>query len=210
MATLTNEGYLGYLFDIGDKLTDFTILVEQQGKINHINTISTDLRILFIDKSGKKCLIKEIEEILNIKIFVAIKYSIQEKVTKGLLPASLAEGLRVNQTNSVATWFDINQKTCEVVPILDALNRQEELFINDVHYSYKTLIETVADKLGGAHIDRNISDEKLMPHTKEILIGGTTMSDRAILDTCRSAINLINKIKEFVQDGKESDFIKIK
>ena len=110
----------------------------------------------------------------------------------------------------MATWFDINQKTCEVVPILDALNRQEELFINDVHYSYKTLIETVADKLGGAHIDRNISDEKLMPHTKEILIGGTTMSDRAILDTCRSAINLINKIKEFVQDGKESDFIKIK
>lgn len=185
----------------------FCDLIQKEGEISYIVDISLKLRILLIDKSGAKCLLKEIEDILNINIFVGIIYSTKEKVSKGLLPSSLLDGLRISQINSVVTWFDLNQRTCEIISIFDALNRKEELVIDNKEFSYKDLIETVSDKMGGAHIDKLVSDDKLIPHRNDFLIGGMSMSDRAIFDTCKAAIELINKIETFIEDGKETNFI---
>lgn len=208
MATLTDEGYFEYLFDIRMKLIAFSSLILQKGQISYIRNIAVELRILLIDKSKRKCLLKEIENILNINICVGVKYSIKEKIEKGILQESFLEGLRFNQTNSVVNWFNVDERTSEIISLLEALNRKEELFINGIYFSYKELIETVSDKMGGAHIDHTVSDEKLIPHSQNILIGGMTPSDKAILDTCQSSIELINKIETFIHDHKETEFIR--
>ncbi len=96
---------------------------------SYTRDMSTKLRILLIDKSGRKCLLREIKEILGIEILVAIKYSMKEKIARGLLPASLADGLVLNQTSSVVNWFNIDERTCAIIPILDAIERKEELII---------------------------------------------------------------------------------
>lgn len=208
MVTITDNEYLEQLFDIRKKLISFYDLIIEKNEITYIRDISIKLRILLIDKSGRKCLLKEIENILKIDIFVAIRYSLKEKVTKGLLPYSFLNGLIFNQTNSVADWFSIDQRTSEIISIFEALNRKEELVIDNKEFSYKELIETVADKMGGAHIDKTIDDEKLIPHNKFLLIGGMTVSDRAIFDTCKTIIELINQIEVFINDSKETNFIK--
>jgi len=208
MATITDNEYLEQLFDIRKKLVSFSSSIIEKNEITYIRDISVKLRILLIDKSGRKCLLKEIENILKIDIFVAIKYSLKEKIAKGLLPSSFSDGLIFNQTNSVATWFNIDQRTSEIISIFEALNRKEELVIDNKEFSYKELIETVADKMGGAHVDKTIDDEKLIPHNNNLLIGGMTASDRAIFDTCKTTIELINQIDKFIKNSEETNFIK--
>ena len=203
MAKLTKEGYLKELLDVRDKLGDFLTNIKN-GKRSYYKDVSLKLRILFFTKSGTEPLLKTISDLYDFDIFVAVNYSIQEKVDKGMLPASLVEKLTFEQINSVVTWFERGN---ELVPIIDALDRPEVLLSGN-RYSYKRIIEVVADKMGGAHIDPEVKDEDLALHMNNLLIGGLPPAERAIFDTARASIFIIDSIEDFVTNGKNYQFIK--
>src|SRR4030095_14721677 len=161
MADLTLAGYLGELFDLRDKLRDFVARVGE-GKTTYYKEIAIKLRILLCQKSRTEPLLSAVERQLVMQVVVAVRHSVQERIDKGLLPASLGEGLVFEQINSVATWFEQGH---EIVPILAALERKEILIEGERH-TYREVIEVAADKMGGAHVDRKVKDRDLVLHSE--------------------------------------------
>lgn len=204
MATLKKEDYLAELNDIKDKLTDFLNQI-QSGKSTYFKDLSLKLRILYCDKSGTKALLKTIQQLYSFDAFVIVKHSLAEKVKKGRLPESLLEGLIFEQLNSVVGWFEFGD---EFVPVFDAINKQDEILIENKFYSYKEIFEAIADKMGGAHVDSTIPDEMLIPHSNNLQVGGLSVAHRATFDTAKASIILIDMINDYIKTSKETDFIK--
>ena len=201
MANLTKKDYLRELVDIKEKLEDFMNLINK-GRLTYYKEIALKLRILYCSKSGKPPLFTTICDIFDFDIKVFIRYSAREKVDKGLWPASLADGLVFEQINSVVSWFERGD---EFIPLLEAINRNEVL-INNEYHSYKHILEVVGDKMAG-HIDSKIDDRDLILHSSVFLIGGLPIAQRAIFDTAKSTVILINIIIDFLRNGKSYPFI---
>lgn len=204
MAKLTKEAYLSHLNDINSSLEDFLRFIDS-GKTFYIRDISLKLRILYCKKSRTEPLVKKIQDLYGFIINVLVKYSIKTKVEKGVMSESLLNGLVVQQINSVNGWFESGN---ELVSIFDAINKKDEVLLEGKLYSYKEIFENIADKMGGAHIDESVADEKLAPHSKNLLIGGLSIADRAVYDTARATIILIRHINTFIVNNKETHFIK--
>lgn len=205
MANLSKEGYIQEMIDVRNKLIDFLEKVNT-GNLSYIKEISLKLRILYCFKSDTKSLIKEISDLYNFDLLVYVTYNTQELVDKGLLSNSLEKGLIMEQINSVVCWFERGN---ELVDIFTAINK-EEVLINGQRHSYKRIFEVVADKMGGAHIDKKVNDEDLILHSNQILIGGLTIAQRAIYDTAKASIKLIDIILKYIKSNEANCFIKIK
>jgi len=194
---MTPEGYLAELKDIKQKLSDFLEMVNQ-GNLSYFKDISLKLRVLYCDKSGTLALLKVISNLFNFDIFVFVSYTIKERIEKGRLPASLADGLVFQQVNSVVRWLERGD---EEISVFKALERKEVLYGNEQH-SYKDIIEVAADKMT-AHIDKTIKDKDVVLHDENLLIGGLPVAQRAIIDTARSTITLLDMILSFVEGGRQ-------
>ncbi|MCF6455166.1 hypothetical protein L1076_26665 [Vibrio sp. MMG022] len=201
--SLTNEWYIQELLDIQNKLKDYMELMGQ-GKLTYYKDISLKLRLLFMYKSGTKSLIRTINELNDIEIKVYVSYSTKEQVEKGLLPASFLDGLAFEQVNSVIGWFESGNK---LVDIFDAINRKEVL-VDGQYLSYKEIIEYSADKLGGAHLDKKQDVTQLSLHSNSLLLGGLPPAQRAIYDTARASVHLIDLIFDSVNNGQYSKFVR--
>jgi len=191
MAELTKEGYLEELLDIREKLRDFIDFIDK-GKLSYFKDISLKLRILYCKKSGTKQLISIIEELFSFNVKVFISYTMEELVQKGVVPESILKNLQVEQVNSVVTWFERGH---EIVDIHTALLREEVLY-NGKKHSYKRIIEVMADKMGGAHIDKAVDDNDLHLHSDSLLLGGLPIAQRALYDLARASVQLIDIIEE--------------
>lgn len=202
MATTTKEGYFEELLDIKCKLKDFIELLNS-GKYTYYKELALKLRIMYIYKSGTKSLLKTISDLYNIELYVFIKLNINDKIEKGLLPASLGQGLVIEQVNSVVGWFESGN---ELIGVFDAINK-DEVLINQQRYSYKQLIEYAADKMGGAHLDKNHDGSHLLLHSDSLLIGGLPIAQRAIYDTAMASIKLISYIEQYISHQEPSQFI---
>ncbi|MFN8400434.1 MAG: hypothetical protein U0X74_10480 [Anaerolineales bacterium] len=204
MYQRTKEEYLSELYDIRDKLIDFSKKVSE-GKGTYYKDIALKLRILYCLKSGTKPLLETIQNLFGFDIFVAVTYSVQEQVERGLIQKSLADGLVFQQINSVATWFERGH---ELENIFDALKR-DEIFVQNYRYSYKKVIEVAADKMA-AHIDPKIPIKDLELHSSNLLVGGLPVAQRAIFDTARASILLITIIENFISNKQENHFIRLR
>lgn len=197
MAKMTPEGYLEELKDINQKLSDFLGMVDK-GNLSYFKDISLKLRVLYCDKSGTQSLLKVISDLFGFDVVVFVSYMIKEKVEMGRLPPSLAEGLNFSQKNSVVKWLERGD---EEISVFKALERKEVLYGNEQH-SYKDIIEVAADKMT-AHIDKTIKDKDVVLHDENLLIGGLPVAQRAIIDTARSTITLLDMILSFVEGGRQ-------
>lgn len=206
MATLTKEGYLANLLHIKEVLINELDNLNKKQDIFYISEIAIKLRILYLDKSGTEALLKTIENLYGFKINVLVGSSLSEDIEKGLLSPSLVESLVFNQINSVVSWFGGGHGNKEKVSIFEGINKKE-IIINKNQFSYKDIIEIIADKMGGAHIDKNISDEKLIPFFNDILIGGLSPAFRSIYDLANATIILINMIENYIYSPFDSQFL---
>lgn len=197
MANITTEGYLAELKDINQKISDFLGMVDK-GNLSYFKDISLKLRVLYCDKSGTQTLLKVISDLLGFDIVVFVSYTIKEKVEMGRLSPSLLDGLDFMQRNSVVKWLERGD---EEMNIFKALERKEVSYGNEQH-SYKEIIEVAADKMT-AHIDKTIKDKDIVLHDENFLVGGLPVAQRAIIDTARSTIVLLDMIFSFVESGKE-------
>ena len=202
MVTVTKEGYIKELVDIREKLGDFIDLIKS-GKTTYYKDIALKLRMLYMFKSGTAPLLKTIAELFGLKISVYICLNTHEKIEKGLMAASLGEGLVFEQINSVVRWFESGD---EFVDLLEAISKKEVL-IDDQPFSYKQIIEYAADKMGGAYLDKTHDPTHLGLHSDQILLGGLPIAQRAIFDTARASIQLISHIEDFVRNGNKSSFV---
>ena len=80
------------------------------------------------------------------------------------------------------------------VEIIEAFNRPESLKIGEFSYSAKELIELVADKLGGAHIDPKLNERALIPKSPKIQFEGFNMYEYFILKTTKQTIEILSLI----------------
>lgn len=207
MLNLTDRGYFEELKDLGKKLQDFIAHFEK-GEVSYYKDIAIKLRILYLFKSKAKPLLKTVSEIFGFKVKVFINYTISERIEKGLIPEDIGRGLLnslvIEINNNTANWFT---KGKDLIDIFDALDRKE-IFIGGKHYSYKEIIEYAADKMGGAHVDKHHDETHISMHLSDgFHIGGLPIAQRAILDTGRESITLINHIIDFIENGEESTFV---
>lgn len=207
MATLTKEGYLANLVHIREVLINELKHIEEKQDMFYVAEIAIKLRILYLDKSGTESLLKTIEKLYGFKINVLVRLSIEEQIKRGFLPETLADGLVMSQINSVIGWFGSDHGHKDMISIFEAINKKDEIKINDNYFSYKDIIETISDKMGGAHIDKNISNEKLIPFFNDILIGNLSPAFRVIYDTARISVILINMIEQFIYTPYDNEFL---
>jgi hypothetical protein len=202
VAKRTPEGYLTEMEDIRHKLSDFLEQIEK-GKVSYFKDIALKLRVLYFDKSGTPALLKVISDLFKFNIVVLISLTLKERVKKGQLPASLADGLVFEQVNSAIMWLERGD---EEMNVFDAIKRKEVLYGGEYH-SYKEIIEVVADKMT-AHIDKTIKDKDVALHKENLLIGGLPVAQRAIIDTARTTITLLDTILSNVRNGKQSPHLR--
>jgi len=203
MAKRTREGYLAELLDVRAKLEDFLQQIGG-GNLSYYKEIAIKLRILYCRKSGTNPLLMAIEDLYGFDTLVAVRWNMHEAIDRGLLPASLAEGLVFEQINSVVTWFEGGQL---IVRIFEALDRPEVLY-SDQRYSYRHIIEIAADKMGGAHVDSTVPQGDLALHSQDLLIGGLPVAQRALFDTARASVQLINAIQGMVSKAERYPFLR--
>lgn len=204
MAKMTREGYLTVLKDTRNKL-ELDLENMEKGHLSYFKEVAIKLRVLLIDKSGSKSLLKRIFNEYGFDVIVSIKFSIKDKVRKGLLPKALGEGLVVGVINNVANWFKDGD---ERINIFDAIER-DEIKIAEHNHSYKKIIEVVSDKMG-AHVDSTIKDEDLILHTDFITLGDLPIAQRAIYDTGKATLVLVDSILDFIKNGTEYEWIELR
>lgn len=201
MAELQNEGYLNHLEDIHNKINDFINLVNQ-GKTSYLIDIALKIRLLYMDKSGSPALLKKIQEIYNIEIIVWVRPTIVELIEKGELPESLRPAIYFH--NPATRWLD---KGREKQDLISAFQRESQVIIDEHSYSIKKIIEVVADKMGGAHLDQKVSDKDLILHNDDIMLANLNFANRTIYDTAITTLEIIKLILDKIKFGKNSEFI---
>jgi hypothetical protein len=201
MAELQNEGYLNHLEDIHNKITDFIDLVNQ-GKISYLIDIALKIRLLYMDKSGSPALLKKIQEIYNIEIIVWVRPTIVELIEKGELPESLRPAMYFH--NPATRWLD---KGREKQDLISAFQRESQVIINEHSFSVKKIIEVVADKMGGAHLDQKVSDKDLILHNDDIMLANLNLANRTIYDTAITTLEIIKLVLDKIKLKKNSEFI---
>lgn len=203
MANLTKEGYLHHLLDIKEKLHDFLQLVNN-GKYTYIRDVCLKLRILYISKSREASLLESIQKEFDFKFSVFKSYSISEHIIRGTLPRDFPKP-DTEIFTGVSRWFT---QTDEMIPLLEAFEKNGTILINGYFFSLKNIIEVIADKMGGAHIDKKIKDIDLIPHAENFLIGNLTIANNIAYIVANQTILLIEHIEKFIETETESIFIK--
>ena len=195
MAERTKDDYLYELEEVRDKLVDYIDLMNQ-GKINYYKDAALKLRVLYCYKSGTPSLLKKVSDLFGFEFYVYIQISPQEL------------GIFKNPpifefNNSVLSWLDRGKQGAL---IFDAIKRHE-IQVVDRKFSYKEIIEVVADKMV-AHIDPKIDDGHLELHSQQVLLFNLPIAQRAIYDTANTSIKVINIISDYIRHGTQSKFIK--
>jgi hypothetical protein len=201
MAELQNEGYLNHLEDIHNKIVDFIDLVNH-GKTSYLIDIALKLRLLYMDKSGSPALIKKIQEIYNIEIVVWVRPTIVELIESGELHESLRPSIYFH--NPVTRWLD---KGREKQNLFSAFQKESQVIINEYSFSVKKIIEVVADKMGGAHIDQKVADKDLILHNDDVLLANLNFANRTIYDTAITTLEIIKLLLDKIKFEKNSEFI---
>ncbi|MBT4947118.1 MAG: hypothetical protein HON27_13240 [Candidatus Marinimicrobia bacterium] len=208
MATITDYGYLVQCDELLQKLKNDIKHIES-GEATYFKDIALRLRVLLCDKSGTPALLKSVEKSYQFDIQVLIKYTIEEKAKMGFFKEELSKkletGVLLYTTNSAVTWF---KEGDDKVSIFDAIEHNE-IMINKNHYSYKNIIEVIADKMV-AHIDRTIPDKDLKLHDGSLLIGGLPIAQREIIEVGKAMIILLESVIDFIERDKPFEWIQPK
>jgi hypothetical protein len=156
-----------------------------------------------MNKSGTKALFTTIEEYLNIEIKVWVRETYEEELKrKGL--EELIDKHSFGYFNEIDFWLE--QGTYKI-GLIEAFNRPKSIKIGEHSYSSKEIVEIVADKLGGAHIDPKLDLRTLTPQTRSISFGNLNPSEHIIIQTTIQTIKIIEMILDYVNLKSKSNFI---
>lgn len=202
MVELKLQDYISHLNSIHRKLIFFLDSINQ-GNHDLIVDLALKLRILYINKSGTKPLFSTIEHFLNVKIKVWVRETFEEEMKrKGL--EDLIGSITFGYFNEIDFWLE---KGTYKVGIIEAFNRPKSIIIGEHSYSAKEIVEIVADKLGGAHIDHKLDVRTLTPQTRSISFGRLNTSEHIIIQTTIQTIKIIEILFDFINTRKFSEFI---
>ena len=199
---LNLDNYIFHLLSIRDRLIDFNQFIEE-GRKEYLEDISQKLRILFIRKSGTDPLITTVMNLLCAEFVVSVIESFEEGLKRKGLEHHLSQ-VSVGIQNEINYWFEPNLRKIEII---EAFNRSNIVILGNHNYSAKEIVEIMADKMGGAHIDAELMENHLLPHTESVKFGNNTLASHFILSASSQAIRAINIIEGFVKNNDASEFI---
>jgi len=204
MKKLEKEDYTEHLKSINKRLILFYELV-LQGNKELVEDLALKIRILYMRKSGTEPLLKTIQYLFNFRFEVWVRETPEEELKrKGL--EHLIESMSFSYYNEIMFWLESGNNKVEII---EAFNRPESLKIGEFSYSAKELIELVADKLGGAHIDPKLNERALIPQSPKIQFEGFNMYEYFILKTTKQTIEINKLILEYILENKQSEYIEI-
>jgi hypothetical protein len=202
MKKLGKEDYIKHLNSINKRLILFYELAVNGNK-DLIEDLALKIRILYMRKSGTEPLLKIIQNLFGFNFHVWVRETFEEELKrKGL--EHLSESMSFGYSNQIEFWIEDGDSKIEII---EAFNRPNSLKIGKFSYSAKEIIEIVADKLGGAHIDPKLNERSLAPQTQNIQFGIFNMSEHFILETTKQTIVINKLILEYVLNNKQSEFI---
>jgi|GEM_PF-2786644 len=205
MIELKLQDYVDHLKSIHKKLV-FFLDSFNQGNHDLVVELALKLRILYMNKSRTKALFSTIEKILNVELKVWVRETFEEEMRrKGL--DHLIDTLSFGYFNEIDFWLE---KGTYKVGLIEAFNRPKSLKIGDHSYSAKEIVEIVADKLGGAHIDHKLDERALTPQNRSIAFGKLNTSEHFIIRTTVQTIKIIEILLDFIETRNTSEFIEVK
>lgn len=209
MANLSSEGYVNHLKDIKIKLVNFLHEIDS-GNLSYVIEIAAKLRILYMKKSGNEPLFCILMNKFNFTFQVCLSLTIEELMQKGIALGKFSEASRDSMTfsfnNHPVNWFD-GVIAHRKVDIIEAFNKENQINIGSNSFSLRKIVEVIADKMGGAHIDSNVADKDLIVHSDNRKLGGLNIANRVIYDLARMTIQAIEMVEEFIHNKKENAFI---
>lgn len=128
--------------------------------------------------------------------------TIVELIEKGELSESLKPAIYFH--NPATRWLD---KGREKQNLISAFQKESQVIINEHSYSIKKIIEVVADKMRGAHLDQKVSDKDLILHNDDILLANLNFANRTIYDTAITTLEIIKLVLDKIKLQKNSEFI---
>jgi len=198
MASITKEDYFHHLMIIHDRLHEYVSKM-QDGKLSYIIDAAQKLRILYMVKSKRNPLLKTLQELYGFDLMVR-----KPRTMSDLPPGFPAPSFGV--MSGPTMWFAPGPNK---MGIIDAFHMDGAVSINGKSSSVKRIAEVIADQMGGAHIDPEVKDDDLLPHSRVYTIGGgLTAAEAIILDTAIATITAIDMVASFVDTGSENDFLK--
>ena len=205
MIELKLQDYISHLTSIHRKLV-FFLDSFNQGNHDLIVDLALKLRILFMNKSGTKALFSKIEQNLNIEIKVWVRETFEEELKrKGL--EHLIDKHTFGYFNEIDFWLE---EGTYKISLIEAFNRPKSIKIGEHNYSAKEIVEIVADKLGGAHIDPKLDARSLTPQTRSISFGSLNTSEHIIIQTTFQTIKIIEILLDYINTKLPSEFIEVK
>lgn len=202
MKELKLHDYISHLTSIQRKLVLF-LDSYNQGNHDLIVDLALKLRILYMNKSGTKALLTTIEDCLNVEIKVWVRETFNEELRrKGL--EDLIDKISFGYFNEIDFWLE---KGVYKVGIIEAFNRPKSIKIGEHSYSSKEVVEIVADKLGGAHIDPKLDTRSITPQNRSISFGNLNTSEHIIIQTTIQTIKIIQIILNYINTQIKSEFI---
>jgi len=205
MIELKSQDYIEHLLSIHRKLVFFLEAIND-GNHDLIVDLALKLRILYMKKSRTEALFTMIERSLKIELKVWVRETFEEELRlKGL--EYLIDKHSFGCFNEIDFWLE---KGKYKIGLIEAFNRPNSLKIGKHSYSTKQIVEIVADKLGGAHIEPRLDKRTLKPQTRSITFGRLNTSEHVILQTTIQTIKIIETLLDFINTGNDSEFIEMK
>jgi len=205
MIELKSNDYIQHLESIHRKLVFFLEAINN-GNHDLIVDLALKLRILFMRKSGTEPLFTMIERSLNIELKVWVPETFEEELRrKGL--DNLIDEFTFGYFNEIDFWLEIGNSK---IGLIDAFNRPKAVKIINHIFSVKQIVEIVADKLGGAHIDPKLDERTLALQSRNISFGGLNISEHTIMQTTKQTIKIIDNLLDFIYTGNASELIEVK
>jgi len=162
------------------------------------------LRKLYLDKGGKSVL-KLTQDRFNFTFTVFDFPTLFEEFENDpdFLKETKNSLLHYIHGNHIS-WLDNGERT---KPLLEVLNKK--IFITTgTEFSAKDIIEIIADKMGGAHFDENIPDEKLKLFTTIAMFGEVNQTIQLIESMINTSILILDILLNYLLFGVKTVYIK--
>lgn len=179
----------------------------ESGDDIHLIDASNDLRMFYCDKGrGGVSVLKQLQSRFNFTFHVYHEPGLNEYLLEdgdSDIIDNLKSTMIFGMTSSNLDWFN---RGSTFIPLLSAIEK-EVLFISQISYSPKKIIEVVAEKMGGTHLDPHTNKEEDALKTSWISFGDKNQTVHYLQVILSSTILVIENIDAYLIGQTKTKFV---
>lgn len=205
MSKIEEEGLISHTVNIQSKLVTFRDNF-MRGDQSYLIEAIQKLRVFYLDKGGKS-LLTQLEERFNFTFMAYHTANMIDQFRKEEdieTADSILNGTLYYFHESHVSWLNNGE---EFIPLKEVIKRNV-FIMTGTFYSVEKMISIMADKMGGSHIDENISGNHTKLFSEIAMFGNRNQTEQLLLSVINTTILIITIILFYRFSGVLSHFIK--